>query len=691
MKNKRIYIIFGILITVLLFTACKKVNDDKHVHSWIDATCTEAKHCSTCNEIEGKALGHNNSIATCEEPSVCTICGEFNSMPLGHSWVDATLFEAKHCSLCGLNEGVSLLQKEINTLVPTSVSSKVNLPSTLVGVNVTWKSLDIDVMLDDGTIVASDTSKKVLMEYSFEYEDNVIKDTVEITVNPASISTGVYDIAYKYYVTKLDSKVGKNISLIKRDYNGCSVKYISLNEDIITSDGKINQKSFDQTTTIKMYVIKDGIAVLYNNEITVVGFSESQRLSFAVDILKNEIQKFIDGEISVLPTYEPTYDVEIYWNTNVAEFLVLDNMVLTPFEKTDVKLDCILRCGTTINMLNYDLKDVGGNLTEEEYIAELVKYMIKVNLKGSINHLHPEYNDELFLDYQERTNSYGVLNLANGKNPLINKDYYVDETSEDLLNTNIGGKLGIYKPAVPQSTLDEVMYEGYQMPNDSNVLWITVHESAMTTNGHNAEFLASMQYKNAFVSTSYREASWHYQVDAYSIYHSYADNTVGWHAGDGSATAGNGNNNGIGIEMCVNSDGNYEGTLVNNAKLVASLLLKYNLGLANVKRHYDHSGKECPSYLIRTARWQEFMTFVQKEYLIMKYLGDATVEYNLSTANISSTEEVLSTLFIKGDNGLYYNKPVSETINVNIDVKVVKNSKTYTASSVFCLKPNGEK
>lgn len=691
MNNKRIYIIIAIFIGLLTFTACKKVKEDTHVHSWIEATCIEAKYCSTCSEVQGEALGHNYTVATCEEPSLCTICGELASMPLGHLWVGATILNEKYCQTCNKTEGESLLVAELNNLIPQTTSSKINLPNEVLGYTLTWKSLDRDVMLDDGTIVLNEASRTVKMEYTLEYGEELVTDTVEIIVNGMAISTGSYEIAYKYYVTKLDGSLAKNVSLIKREYNGCTVMYESLDENIITSDGKITQRNFDQTTVMKMYVIKDGIAVLYPVEITVVAFTESQRLSSATEIVKETIQKFIDGEVSVLPTYEETYDVEIYWNANVAEFLVLDNVVLTPFEKTDVKLDCTLRCGTTINTLSYNLEDVGGNITEEEYIAELVKYMVKVNLKGSINHLHPEYNDELFLDYQERTNSYGVLNLATGINPLVNKDYYIDETSEDLLNKNIGGQLGTYKPVVPQETLDEVMYEGYQMPNDSNVLWITVHESAMTTNGHNAEFLANMQYKNAFVSTSYREASWHYQVDAYSIYHSYADNTVAWHAGDGSVVAGNGNNNAIGIEMCVNSDGNYEGTLVNNAKLVASLLLKYNLGLANVKRHYDHSGKECPSYLIRTGRWQQFLTFVQKEYLIQKYLSDATIEYSLSTENISTTEEVLSTLFVEGANGLYFNKPVEKTISVNISIKVTKNSKTYTASSVFYLKPNGEK
>lgn len=140
--------------------------------------------------------------------------------------------------------------------------------------------------------------------------------------------------------------------------------------------------------------------------------------------------------------------------------------------------------------------------------------------------------------------------------------------------------------------------------------------------------------------------------------------------------------------MCVNRDGNYEGTLANNAKLVASLMLKYNLNLDNVKRHYDFSGKECPSYLIRTGRWEEFVEMVRKEYLIQKYLAGATVEYQLSTSEYATTEEVLSNLFIKGGNGLWYNKPVTVETDVNFEIIVVKNGHQYKASSVIKLLPD---
>ena len=441
---------------------------------------------------------------------------------------------------------------------------------------------------------------------------------------------------------------------------------------------------------MNIYVIQNGIAVLYPTEVTVLSFTAIQRIELTKVIVDQMIEDFQNGVITTLSTFNDEYGVTINWNSNIPEFFVLEDKVLTPIAKTNVRLNCTLRYDEVSNSIEYELENVGGNMTEEEYITELVKYISKIELKGSINHLHKEYNDELFLDYQERINSYGVLNLAMPTSPVVKKEYMVDISRTDFKNKFFGsGTLGTnLKPIVGQNYLNEKFYEGYQMPNSSNVLWITVHESAMTLDGQTAEFLAKVQYRYAFEQNDARAASWNYQVDAYNIYQSFEDNVICWHAGDGTATPGSGNNNGIGIEMCVNQDGNYEGTLANNAKLVASLMLQYNLTLDNVKRHYDFSGKECPSYLIRTGRWEEFVEMVRKEYLIQKYLAGATIEYQLSTDTYQTTDEVLNNLFIEGGNGLWYNKPVSVETEVDFVIHVTKNGKKYTASSTIMLLPD---
>ena len=44
-------------------------------HSWIEANCTEPKHCSVCGTIEGEALGHDWEVTTPEVPAVCETPG----------------------------------------------------------------------------------------------------------------------------------------------------------------------------------------------------------------------------------------------------------------------------------------------------------------------------------------------------------------------------------------------------------------------------------------------------------------------------------------------------------------------------------------------------------------------------------------------------------------------------------------
>ena len=200
----------------------------------------------------------------------------------------------------------------------------------------------------------------------------------------------------------------------------------------------------------------------------------------------------------------------------------------------------------------------------------------------------------------------------------------------------------------------------------------------MPKDGDNAELLAQVQWRNVFTSDEYREASWHYQVDEGKIYQSFPDETHAWHAGGsyGKYLPYN-NRNSIGIEMCINGDGNYDGAMANDAKLVANLMHKYNLTLKNVVRHYDTSGKICPNYMIETNRYDEFIQKVSNEYLAIQYLRNANVEWSVSHPE----------LFEYGVNGLYYAKPVASDTVVTVTLKVTLDNYVYEGSSSFVLKP----
>ena len=95
--------------------------------------------------------------------------------------------------------------------------------------------------------------------------------------------------------------------------------------------------------------------------------------------------------------------------------------------------------------------------------------------------------------------------------------------------------------------------------------------------------------------------SQHYTVDDKEIYHHIPDDERANHAGDKE-----GNDYGIGIELCVNEDSDFNQTFDNATKLVAYLLKSYNLDISTIKTHHDFTGKECPHNILKNKRLGEF-------------------------------------------------------------------------------------
>ncbi|WP_407632782.1 N-acetylmuramoyl-L-alanine amidase [Bacillus velezensis] len=125
--------------------------------------------------------------------------------------------------------------------------------------------------------------------------------------------------------------------------------------------------------------------------------------------------------------------------------------------------------------------------------------------------------------------------------------------------------------------------------------YITVHNTANTAKGASAAMHARYE-KNPETPTS-----WHFTVDDKEIYQHLPLNENGWHAGDGNGT---GNRKSIGIEICENSDGDFEKAVANAQWLIKKLMKEQGISLANVVPHQHWSGKYCPRKLL--DRWDSF-------------------------------------------------------------------------------------
>lgn len=176
------------------------------------------------------------------------------------------------------------------------------------------------------------------------------------------------------------------------------------------------------------------------------------------------------------------------------------------------------------------------------------------------------------------------------------------------MNNNKGvGKVNVIEDIIPQKG-------GKVRPGDvRQKKWIVIHETGNSSKGADAKNHSTYLKNLAKANTTY--VSWHYTVDDHAIYHHIPDNEIAYHASDGRVEGG-GNMASIGIEICVNSDGNFDKARDNAAWLTAKLLKEHNLTIGAVKQHHDFApdGKNCPQTIRDKGLWNNFLQAVQKYY-----------------------------------------------------------------------------
>ncbi|MFS3933966.1 N-acetylmuramoyl-L-alanine amidase [Bacillus subtilis] len=179
-----------------------------------------------------------------------------------------------------------------------------------------------------------------------------------------------------------------------------------------------------------------------------------------------------------------------------------------------------------------------------------------------------------------------------------------------------------------------------------NPQFITVHNTSNTAKGADAASHAR------YVKNPETATSWHFTVDDKEIYQHLPLNENGWHAGDGNGT---GNRKSIGIEICENSDGDFEKAVSNAQWLIKKLMKEQGISFANVVPHKHWSGKECPRKLLN--RWDSFKAGISgatssptktvkktagDTYTVKKgdTLSEIAKEHGVSVANLQSWNNI---------------------------------------------------
>lgn len=178
--------------------------------------------------------------------------------------------------------------------------------------------------------------------------------------------------------------------------------------------------------------------------------------------------------------------------------------------------------------------------------------------------------------------------------------------------------------------------------------YITIHNTGNSGKGANAKSHAAYIKSPAAYDTVSKNAkgerlypaapvSWHYSVDDTVIYQHLPDGETAYHAGDGAN--GTGNSQSIGIEICMNSDGNLVRATDNAVGLVVSLCLKYKIPADNVRQHNSWTGKNCPQ-MIRSGRpynWEMFLAKVKAGLNSSANVAPAATPPKVPAQNVASS------------------------------------------------------
>src|SRR5574344_1914227 len=137
---------------------------------------------------------------------------------------------------------------------------------------------------------------------------------------------------------------------------------------------------------------------------------------------------------------------------------------------------------------------------------------------------------------------------------------------------------------VPESRAKLVRYSNHKNPKK----YIVVHQTGNKRKGANAYMHARLQYNG-----NSRQASWHIQVDDKEAYQSFSYDDGLYHAGNRSI-----NRESIGVEICVNEDGDYGKAVRNGISVVKYLMKRFGIKDVYVINHNDASGKWCPTEIL---------------------------------------------------------------------------------------------
>lgn len=509
------------------------------------------------------------------------------------------------------------------------------------------KALEVDNLIDliPDTITLQDEEKITNARAKFELLNNDQKDLVtkldklvakeaeleELKKPDLTIEQKV-ELIKEYLIETYGEMeiIDENITLPTRnnEYGG-SISWSTTDSKILTSTGEYTAPLYDTLVEMMFTVILRGVRATASIQVPVKGLTPTDTWQ-VVDTFLNTISKDrISNQKYIMFGFESGYERNDAVNLGYLPFYDgKSSQIITqivPSTNTSVRSNTIRTSTEYITVHDTASASPSANATMQNnyiytYSGSSKSWHYTVDDTLIYNHVPV---DEVAWHAGDGSREYGVNDSGIAAKPLRNP---IVTISDDGYYELDGEKSLVKAPLI-----------GDRLPKTSDI----TDSGIMVTVGDNDNYLIGNTYYNS---------------------------------GYGVIANAGGNRNSVGIETCVNQGSNYEITMRKTAKLVAELLLRYDLGLDRVRQHNFFSGKDCPQTIRTANRWEEFMDIVEIEYYAKKYLTDVTFEWKSLTPTILS------------NTGMVVNHPGAST-DVNYQVTVTYNGESRVFDFTSTLNP----
>ena len=536
-------------------------------------------------------------------------------------------------TIASISENGLLVALKAGT-VTVSISDEVSELSKSVDITITEKPVVIDQSVIDDFIAAlpkqtitnlPNKCESLDVTYVFDNhisekgvitrEENNVELSGKVVINEVSYDYSVVivgefidDIANDF-IAQFKNLNG-NIEIVKKyeEYGGTNVTW-SCDSEIISKYGVFTRPFNDTYITIEYTVITKEPSARIKYTTSVLAYGESiDYKNKAVEEWINRIAKenSVLYKDSYLPEYCDDYEATIEW--------------------FDVK-------GDKLNIEKYE---------DDPVLGKTAVFTVRVKYPNSNS-----YKD-FTMDYRVWNKRYNddkekVVDFLNALHQDTIRSYVYWSQGYDEVNMGYVPFYDSSDAVINYDYMCEYTY-GYVCTGiqKKSTEYITVHDTAGAAPTHTALQFAQGQLQKNTNKSNTEYISWHFTVGNDGIYQSLPLDEVAYHAGDGSREYGSiwynptydksdciggGNRNSVGIESCINHGSDYNDTMRVLAKLVAELILHYNLSIDRIKQHWHFSGKDCPGVIRHCNRWEEFLDLVRLEYFAKTELKGVTFEW----------------------------------------------------------------